>query len=265
MKITEISKAFPSPIIYSFCTLMTNLEEYKTMVSLFASKGFTEKDCEYLYIDNRESNKYDAFSGYNRFLQFARGKYIILCHQDIEPIEHDRARLDDLLLEITRLDPAWALCGNAGANQEDELIVRISDPWGENRCEGAPFPARVMSLDENFIIARRDANLALSRDLKGYHWYGSDLCIVADVLGWSSYVIDFHLRHKSGGNKDATFYATKSAMKAKLARAFRSRWHFVATREPIYVSTSALGSIIAKTNRRARSATNRAVRKFIWS
>jgi hypothetical protein len=259
--IREVSDDYYCTITYSFCTLVTKPDEYRNMVELFVEKGFTEPDCEYLYIDNSQSNKHDAYSGYNRFLQQARGKYIILCHQDIEPIEDDRSRLDWLLTEVTQADPAWGLCGNAGANCSGDMVVRISDPWHANRNEGRPFPAPVMSLDENFILVRRDANLALSRDLKGYHWYGSDLCIVASVLGWSSYVIDFHLRHKSGGNKDTQFYKIRYAFRDKLAKAFRPRWHFSITWEPFFISASPLRSLIAQTSFKARNLTWRVVRK----
>jgi hypothetical protein len=267
--IKEISDEDTCPIVYSFCTLVTRPEEYKNMVELFVDKGFTELDCEYLYIDNSKSNKYDAYSGYNRFLQHAQGKYIVLCHQDIEPIEHGRARLDGLLTEITLTDPAWGLCGNAGANYSGDNVIRISDPWGRDRCECGPFPAPVMSLDENFILVRRDANLALSRDLKGYHWYGSDLCIIAEVLGWRSYVIDFHLKHKSGGNKDRQFYEIKYALRDKLARAFRPRWQFGTTGEPFFISASPVRLLIAqislqtrKINLKTRNLTRRVVRKL---
>jgi hypothetical protein len=178
----EISEDGPTEVVYSFCTLVTRLDEYKQMVGLFEQKGFTRSDCEYLYIDNSKSNKFDAFSGYNRFLQRSRGQYVVLCHQDIEPIEDDRAKLDYLLEELNSTRQDWGLCGNAGADWSDDLVVRITDPWGADRNQGGPFPAPVMSLDENFILVRRDANLVLSRDLKGFHWYGADICINADIF-----------------------------------------------------------------------------------
>ncbi len=58
-------------------------------------------------------------------------------------------------------------------------------------------PIRVGSLDENFIVVKRQANLALSHDMSGFHLYGTDLCIIADILGRTSYVVDFHLCHKA--------------------------------------------------------------------
>ncbi len=99
------------------------------MVESFVSRGFTPDDCEYFYIDNSrighrppthavpgpaESNRFDAFRGYNLFLSEARGEFIVLCHQDILLLEDGRAELEQRLCELTAHDPEWALCGNAG-------------------------------------------------------------------------------------------------------------------------------------------------------
>lgn len=208
---------------FSICTLVTDPAEYAEMVASFRESGFDGPDCEYLYLDNSEGNAFDAFSGYNLFLTVASGDYIILCHQDILLIDARRAALELRLAELDALDSTWALCGNAGGGADGKLAVRITDPHGADRATGS-FPARAAALDENFIVARRDANLALSHDLSGFHLYGADLCIIADMIGRTAYVIDFHLHHKSGGNIDARFYAARRNAIAKYRRAFRTRW-----------------------------------------
>jgi hypothetical protein len=210
-------------IRFSICSLVTNHDEYAEMVESFRERGFGGPDCEFLYLDNSESNSFDAFAGYNLFLTRASGDYLILCHQDILLLEQGRPALEQRLAELDALDPAWALCGNAGGTAGGELAIRITDPHGADQSRGT-FPARAVALDENFIVARRDSNLALSHDLGGFHLYGADLCIVADMLGRTAYVIDFHLRHKSAGKTDASFYAARRAAIAKYRRAFRNRW-----------------------------------------
>jgi hypothetical protein len=208
---------------FSICTLVTRHGEYAEMVESFVSHGFVPADCEFFYIDNSESNRFDAFQGYNLFLSGARGDFIILCHQDILLLEDGRAELEQRLNELTAHDPEWALCGNAGGISFTRLAIRISDPYGENQFAG-PLPARATALDENFIVIRREANLALSHDLSGFHFYGADLCIIADFLGRSAYVIDFHLRHKSAGKRDASFYSQRKDIARKYQRAYRLRW-----------------------------------------
>lgn len=240
----DISHTPLSTIKYSFCSLVTRPDEYKRMVSLFKYKGFGDEDCEFLYLDNSKTNTCDAYSGYNRFLLTARGKYIVLCHQDIEPLEDGRDQLDQTLANLNQHDPTWALCGNAGVNSSGIIFARISDLWHADRNEG-PFPAKVVSLDENFILVRRDANLALSRDVGGFHWYGSDICILANLLGWNTYVIDFHLKHNSRGNKDESFYETRNILIRKLNHAFRPRWHYSISWAPFYISDSLVLSSVA--------------------
>jgi hypothetical protein len=68
---------------YSICTFVTKKSQYEELIGSFVMSGFKPDICEYLYIDNSEHNKYDAFAGVNKFLATAKGDYIILCHQDV--------------------------------------------------------------------------------------------------------------------------------------------------------------------------------------
>jgi hypothetical protein len=207
---------------FSICTLVTDHGEYAEMVRSFRAGGFDGADCEYLFLDNSQENAFDAFQGGNIFLGEAAGEFIILCHQDVMLLDDDRNALNARMSELDRLDPHWALCGNAGGTEVGDRVIRISDPHGADQAWGS-FPARATALDENFIVVRRDANLSLSHDLSGFHLYGADLCILADVLGWSAWVIDFHLHHKSPGRADSSFYVSERALQEKYKRAFRSR------------------------------------------
>lgn len=227
---------------FSICTLVTRHDEYAGMLESFVSHGFTPTDCEYLYIDNSSLNQFDAFRGYNLFLSEARGDFIVLCHQDILLLDDGRAELEQRLNELTACHPEWALCGNAGGVKFTRLAIRISDRYGNNQSIG-PFPAAATALDENFIVVRREANLALSHDLSGFHFYGADLCIVADFLGRSAWVIDFHLQHNGIGKSTnpASFYKQRKDIARKYQKALRSRW-IVTTVTYFFVSGSPIVS-----------------------
>lgn len=212
----------PAAFAFSICTLMTDAAQYADAVRSFRAAGF-DGDCEYLCIDNSAGNAFDAFQGCNLFLSEARGRHVIIAHQDVLICHDDRAALEARLRELDALDPNWALCGNSGGVALGQASSRISDPHGEDTALGS-FPQRVVSLDENFIVVKRSANLGVSRDLAGFHMYGPDLCVLADVRGYSAYVIDFHLRHLSGGKWDGSFKASGQAFAAKYHRAFRTRW-----------------------------------------
>jgi hypothetical protein len=207
---------------YSICTCVTDLSQYREMVASFWAAGFVGSGIEFLYVDNTEGNSLDAFAAYNLFLRAARGRYVILCHQDIV-LRDDCAKLDRLIAETEEYDRDWGLLGNAGGINFASLSIRLPARWGGAQRIGGPFPTRVWSLDENFIIARASANLALSRDLSGYHLYGADICMVADILGYHSYVIDFHVWHKGNGFQDISFYMLRREIIQKYRRALRTR------------------------------------------
>jgi hypothetical protein len=61
-------------------------------------------------------------------------------------------------------------------------------------------PAQVNSLDENFLVINKTSSMTISSDISGFHLYGTDLCIIADFLGYNSYVIPFMVKHLSLGN-----------------------------------------------------------------
>jgi hypothetical protein len=132
--------------------------------------------------------------------------------------------LDRRLAELEKHDRSWAVAANAGGVAPGRLALRITDPHGKNQKQG-PFPARVSSVDENFIVVKRESRVGFSRDLDGFHLYGADICLAADVMGYNAYVIDFHLEHLSPGNsKTAAFAEGLAAFERKWSRAFRPRW-----------------------------------------
>jgi len=194
------------------------------MVAGFRAGGFGSPDCEYLFVNNAAGNRFDAHAAYNLFFGTASGAYLILCHQDVELLEDGRARLDAVIAELDALDAHWGLFGNAGGTRFGQLAIRISDFNHDNAAENGPFPIRCHSLDENFIVARRDANLALPRDRSGFHFYGTELCLFAEMLGWNAYVVDFHLRHHGAGTLDAAFSNELNFVINKYQSVLRPRW-----------------------------------------
>jgi len=221
--------------VFSICTLVTDKQRYDDMLASFHAAGFTDEDCEYLYIDNTALNKYDAYSGAHAFFNVARGQYIILCHQDLLLHDHKRDRLEDIIEEMDQIDPDWALLGNAGGIAPGKLAVRITDHFYGNNVTIGTLPARVYSLDENFIVIKREANITISKNLFGFHFYGTDLCLLADIIGYSAYVVDFHLHHICGDSarnvgikfdesSPLSFNNLRKGLIAKYQNALAPRW-----------------------------------------
>ncbi len=208
--------------VYSICTMVTDFAEYDEMCRTFLKSGFASQECEYLFIDNASNNKLDGFAGVNFFLNNAKGHYIILCHQDVRIVYDDRRKLDAIIEKLNQEDQSWGVLGNSGGIGPGRHAVRITDPHGVDQNK-EDLPARVGSLDENFIVVRREANLAVSHDLSGFHLYATDICVIADILGWNAYVIDFHLHHLSVGVKGASFYPLRLDMIRQYKRKLSDR------------------------------------------
>lgn len=210
---------------YSICTLVTQIAEYEEMVDSFLRAGFSPDICEYLFIDNSKGNKADAYQAYNAFLASARGEYIILCHQDVVLLKEGIQKLNGCIGELDNIDPAWAALGNAGGVKLGKVALHITHPDGEQNA--GSLPAKVQSLDENFILVKNSANLCVSHDLSGFHLYGTDICQMARFAGRTCWVVDFNLLHKSEGKLDSHFHNLRNQMEAK-QRKFRAE-NFVQT------------------------------------
>jgi len=230
--------------VFSICAMVTDWDEYAACLASFATRGFDDDQCEFIVLDNSQGNTADAYVALNEFLQAASGRYVILCHQDIVLLDHGIIVLEERLAELTDLDPYWAVCGNAGYAEDGWPQVNLAH-GGRDYIDPGKLPARVVSLDENFLVVRREANLAVSRDLQGFHHYGPDLCIVADILGWNAYVIDFYLQHNSSGTVDDRYHQSRERIAAKYQRALRPRWISIVTMRPFLLSGWALHHRIA--------------------
>jgi hypothetical protein len=224
LKVRKKLESIESPeFAFSICTLVTRPGEYDEMISSFYHAGFTDKDCEFLYVDNSENNIADAFMGINWFLSHAKGEYIIICHQDILLNKDNRDALHIHLRTLDQIDPNWAICGNAGAAGPNYIVYHISYPNDVFKSKGS-FPLKVSALDENFLLLKGSAMLSTSRDLKGFHLYATDLCLNAEMKGYTAYAIAFNLTHKSYGNVDISFHQARLLMIRKYNRFFRNRW-----------------------------------------
>jgi len=186
----------PATYLFSICSIITKEEEYTSMRQSFETCGFTDS-CEYIIADNTQGNNFDAYQAIDRFIRESQGKYLIIVHQDVRCIDN-RSHLEKCLNDLEQRDNKWAICGNAGAIGYHQFVHHINNAG--RIITNTNLPAKVSSLDENLLIINKSASLAISSDLNGFHLYGTDLCIIADFLGYTCYVIPFMVKHLSLGN-----------------------------------------------------------------
>lgn len=206
---------------FSFCSLVNNLEQYRSMIGAFVRSGFSPENSEFLFVDNTKGNVGDGYTGLNSLTRATRGQYIIYCHQDVFPID-DYDVLIRRLRELDDLDPAWAIAGNAGFSSDNIPACRITDKFGADQRFGS-FPMKVITLDENFFILKSDVRVSFSNDLQGFHLYATDLVSNARLAGWNAYVIDYHLRHDGNASMGEPFEQSCAAFQRKLSEFARPR------------------------------------------
>lgn len=223
-----IDTADRSPLTFTICSLVADQGRYDRLLGSFSRVGFTPDTTEFLAADNRNGNQFDGYTWQKALLAQARGRYVIFCHDDVEAIHDGPDHLLGLLRDLDRLDPRWLLAGVAGglwhsqAPGGESLALHISDSLGEDRRFGT-LPSRVETLDECFILMRRLRPVVGSYDLSGFHFYGADLCLQAELAGGTAYAIDFHLRHHGKGAMGESFEQCKQAFSQKYLAYFPDR------------------------------------------
>lgn len=228
--------------LFSICTFVTQFDEYELMKASYLQNGFNENNSEFLYFDNTiNAETVEAYIGIRNFLKKASGKYIIICHQDIEIIDPLNV-LQKKLKEIEEIDKNWSLISNAGGYHKFHTCYFISYPNVGLKKRGR-LPQRIESADENFLLINSDACLSISNNLKGFHFYGTDLCLISSLLGYSCWAINYNVLHKSKGKHSDKFFNLRKDLVSKYSYFFRSRWIHTPT-FPIFISTNFFTKII---------------------
>jgi hypothetical protein len=181
---------------FCICTIVTNKDEYNLMKSSFEKAGFVQ-NTNYLIADNTNGNLFNAYEAIRRFLQESDATYTIIAHQDVRCIDSVEI-LNDCIRNLDKKDKNWAICGNAGGLDYKKIFYHIDNNGDIRKSPNLPKP--VFSLDENLLIIKTEKQLSISDDIKTFHFYGTDLCIIADFLGYTCYVIPFLVQHLSKGN-----------------------------------------------------------------
>jgi hypothetical protein len=190
---------------FSFCALCRNKETLKRIKNE-AQKIFPI-ETEYLLIDNSKIRT-DCYNAIREFLKNDKSDLIIISHDDITFKGLNYNKLLNNINDIIKYDNDAILFGVAGCNRDQKGVGHFCDGNIEHFW-GFPDRGKVTSLDEVFLIVRKNQGLNVSDSLSGFHFYGTDLCINAEKLGKSSYAIDFPITHASEGKIDSTFFKAR--------------------------------------------------------
>ena len=210
--------------LFQLCTFFTDEEEYRRLRASAREAGFVEPETFFTGLDNSGGNRFDPYQSLPELAASSPAEYLLCAHQDVRFDRGDgRGRLLAALDELSQLAPDWAVCGNAGLTSGLEVAARITDPGAADLRIG-PFPRQVISLDENLLVLRTGASPTLSRELRGFHFYGTDLCLHGEARGRSAWVVDFHITHLSSGKITPHFLESREAFRRRWSPHFRFRF-----------------------------------------
>jgi hypothetical protein len=231
-----VTNNYKSDFVYDvdICSVVNNYDTYALLERSLLSTECSSK-ISIRSIDNTCGIVSDVVSAINWFIMSSKAKYVLVCHQDVVFTLKDIDSLLDRLLELDRMDENWAVCGNAGRNNRLQERGHISDPYGMNQFNG-PLPSLCVGLDENLLIYNKRNPIVLSTHVKGFHHYGIESCYVANQLGYTAYVVDFHVVHASKGNFDSK-YSELGTEWHELRNRTKSHWVYCST----YLNPKILG------------------------
>jgi len=201
------------------CSIMSDLQQYHEMKRTFHDAGFRAPQTSFEVFDNLNGNRYEPYSAFSAVLKSAQEPYVAFCHQDVRLNQGDDYRtLMHRIEELNRACPNWGVLGNAGMAPDWREIRRITDRWGTSTY--APLPARVLSLDANFLVVNRRSGVSFTNSLSGFHFHGLDICLDAHTKGVGCYVIDFHVTHLGKGETGREFRRAKKNLEAHWGKRF---------------------------------------------
>jgi hypothetical protein len=167
---------------FSVCCMVNDWSQYEAMRAAWAGQGYTEELCEFLVCDNAGNQALSAFDAVRAFLREASGRYLLIAHLDVEPLE-PAGRLLECIDRVEKADPRWGVIGNAGISVDTGRCEMALEMPGRSFRLPSPF-VKVSVIDENLMVLKNGTGITVSADLGGYHFYAFDLCSVATRLGY---------------------------------------------------------------------------------
>ena len=152
---------------------------------------------EYNFINNLGNLSYSG-EALNMLMEVSDTRYQFLTHQDIIFKEPEPFKK---LKQIEQTLGKFGVLGIAGVALINGQITGYN--YADNRYPQIVFP--VETVDEFAMIVDKRNNLKFNEDLRGFHFYGADICLNAINKGLKNYCIDIEIFHNSGGDVNLTY------------------------------------------------------------
>jgi hypothetical protein len=141
-----------------------------------------------------------ASVAYNCAIDKAKSDLLVFVHQDVYLPRGWLASLLRALNLLSTFDPNWGVLGVYGVNKSWDDGAGFLYCAANGRL-GNDFAGvrEVRCLDELILIMRKSSKLRFDEQLRGFHMYGTDICLEARRRGMKSYAISAFCIHNTNG------------------------------------------------------------------
>lgn len=207
--VAPLPRVYPRNFVGRKITLCALCRDAASSKNLFKDiVDYFPANTEYLLFDNSILN-IDCYEAIRRFLAESNGDYVLIIHDDVRFNESTIDKLYHQVESVLAQYPQAGIYGVAGmGNRFFTPLGHFYNAKGEVKHGFNQF-GPVSSLDECFLLIRNGIGINLDKKLQGFHFYGTELCLQARNLGFTSHVIDFPIFHPSEGSIDESFLVAK--------------------------------------------------------
>lgn len=144
-----------------------------------------------------QENYTSAAKAYNNAINRSSSDLIIFVHQDVFLPRRWLSQLEAALGQLAETDPRWGVLGCFGTTETGQYVgyVYTTGQGVVGRAFKVPVP--VQTLDEIVLVIRRSSGLRFDERLRGFHFYGTDICMAAARQGYRCYAIPAFCIHNT--------------------------------------------------------------------
>jgi hypothetical protein len=147
-----------------------------------------------------QENFTSAALAYNDALDKSANDLVVFCHQDVLLPQSWLAELQQVLAYLQTNDPNWGVlgsCGMTAAYKKWRIFGQVYSPGHGMVGEPITHPVPIQTLDGLLLILRKSSGLRFDERLQNFHFYGTDICMIAANDGLKSYAIPAIAIHNS--------------------------------------------------------------------
>lgn len=229
--------------LFSIITIVNKEKIYQGFKKSLA----TQDNVNYELIKiNNDKNQFDsARAAYNSAMKKAHGDYFIFLHPDMRFL--DKNSLHDALDQITHLDNL-GVAGVSGCPSEvhhfkSTLVTSIVHDNPPHRFgKLIDKITEVQTVDECFFVMKRSfCEEHPFSDIKGWHMYAVEQCLVALLNGRVNYVVPARMWHYSTGSSENWQYVQTGR---EIAKKFGKDFPTISTTITTWNTRSKLGLLV---------------------